>query len=153
MSRITVHHDRRAPRSRRPGSAPGVALAGLAGLSLGVFAGFLLGEVAGPAAERTLRGGHVEPPTRSDVAALVAQARRALDGDLLLRDCHVHVVPVGPGRIELRGWVPDRRSRTRAAQLVTASVHADALINCLLVHGEDDQAPETATPAPDELLA
>ena len=81
------------------------------------------------------------------------QARAVLDDDLMLRDCGLDVIPVGPGRIELHGWVADRRSRARAARLVGDAVRADAIINCLLVHGEDDLPDSRDESDADELLA
>ncbi len=65
-------------------------------------------------------------------------AQAVLDADLPLRECGLEVIPVGRGSIELHGWVADRRSRTRAATLVSQGVNAASVINCILVRGEDD---------------
>lgn len=136
MPRIAL---RRRTSSAKPSHlAAAIAL----GLGLGIAAGFVLGELAGPIASRALR----RRPKRAEresglVSRLVLRAQRVLNDDLPLRDCRLHVVAIGPGRIELHGWVADRRSRARAAHLVSDAVDADAIINCLLVHGEDDAQP------------
>jgi hypothetical protein len=113
----------------------------LLGLGVGVALGFLLGEFAGPAAARAVRR-RGRPDERTPGPSLTQAAQSALDDDVKLRDCDLKVIGVGRKRIELHGWVPDRRSRARAAHLVSDAVSADAIINCLLVRGEDDLAPE-----------
>lgn len=147
MARIVV---RRAPPYLPP--IPGGAI--ILGLGLGVAVGFVLGELLGPVPAGSLFGA-IRPAAAFDpsVRALVDQARAVLDDDLMLRDCGLDVIPVGPGRIELHGWVADRRSRARAARLVGDAVRADAIINCLLVHGEDDLPDSRDESDADELLA
>jgi hypothetical protein len=147
MARIIV---RRATSNHPP--IPGAAI--LLGLGLGVAAGFVLGELLGPVPARALAGA-TKPAAAFDpsVRVLVDQARAVLDDDLMLRDCGLEVIPIGRGRIELHGWVADRRSRARAARLVGDAVRADAIINCLLVHGEDDQPELVNESDSDELLA
>jgi len=147
MSRIAV---RRIARTSSVSTAGAIVL----GLGLGALAGFLLGELAGPAATRTFgRRTPIRGPRRL-VATLVAAAQATLDDDVVLRDCQLRVLAVGPGRIELHGWVMDRRSRARAAHLVSDGVRADAIINCLRVRGEDDlETVDDDDTAPDERLA
>lgn len=153
MSRSIVRRARVMDASPTSESGPWPLLFGL---SLGVAAGFLLGELIGPVASRAV---HDRPITRraqraSQVRQLVAAAQAALDDDLMLRDCHLRVVPIGPGRIELHGWVADRRSRGRAARLVGDAVHADEIVNCLQVRGEDDLPPsDDGDDTSDERLA
>jgi hypothetical protein len=147
MARLIV---RPAP-STQP-SIPGGAI--ILGLGLGVAVGFVLGELLGPVPARALpRASRPAPAVDPSVRGLVVQARAVLDDDLMLRDCRLEVIPIGPGRIELHGWVDDRRSRARAARLVGDAVRADAIINCLLVHGEDDQPELVDESDSDELLA
>ena len=146
MARITV-------RRARPGTGSHTGLAVALGLGLGATIGFLAGALAGPGASRVLRRRSRPLPPGTSMRALVEQAQAVLDDDLVLRDCALEVVPVGSGRIELHGWVADRSSRARAARLVGDAVRADAIINCLLVHGEDDPSPDTDEPDADELLA
>ena len=45
--------------------------------------------------------------------------------------------------VELHGWVPSRGLRARAARAVAAAPGIDTLVNCLLVHGEDDTLLDT----------
>ena len=61
------------------------------------------------------------------------------------------MVPVARGRIELRGWVGTRAARTRAARLVKEAVTAEAVLNAILVRGEDD-LPETDADTGDDDL-
>lgn len=146
MSRIAV---RRASATSPASLAGAVVL----GLGVGAIVGFLLGELAGPAASGALREqARPTPKSRPLVSRLVVRAQAALDDDLFLRDCGLRVLAIGPGRIELHGWVADRRSRARAAHLVSDAVEAEAIINCLLVHGEDDLAIESDD-ATDEMMA
>jgi hypothetical protein len=136
MARIAV---RRASNMQSTSIVGAVAL----GLGLGAAIGFLIGELAGPAATRVLRQRlAADQGPRPLVSRLVAEAQAALDDDVILRDCRLRALAVGPGRIELHGWVANRRSRARAAHLVSDAVQAEAIINCLLVRGEDDDAPE-----------
>ena len=132
MARIAV----RRTAARSTPSAVGTILLGL---GLGVALGFLLGELGGPTATRALKRGRKKTPARQNAAQLVREAQSVLDDDVLLRECELRVLAAGAGRIELHGWVPDRRSRARAAHLVGDAVMAEAIINCLQVHGEDDQ--------------
>ena len=143
MARIAV---RRAGDIAPPPAAGTVLL----GLGVGIVLGFVLGEFAGPAASRALR----RRPDADDGAppSLAHAAQSVLDDDVRLRDCGLKVIAVGRKRIELHGWVPDRRSRARAAHLVGDAVSSDAIINCLLVRGEDDLAGEIDD-ADDELFA
>lgn len=144
MARIAV---RRAAAE----STPPVAGSILLGLGLGVMLGFLLGELGGPIAARALKRGVGATPAPRPVSELVRRAQAVLDDDVVLHDCRLRVLAVGRGRIELHGWVADRRSRARAAHLVSDAVQADAMINCLLVRGEDDDIDGTDTKADEQL--
>ena len=143
MARIAV-------RSAGEIAPPPAAGTILLGLGLGIALGFVLGEVAGPATSRALR--RRNRAEEESPHSLVDTAQSVLDDDVLLRECGLKVIAVGRKRIELHGWVPDRRSRARAAHLVSDAVAADAIINCLLVRGEDDLAAEIDD-ADDELFA
>lgn len=107
------------------------------GLAVGAALGFLMGEWLGPVAPRgvTRRPRPVPAPS---MAELVHDAQSVLVADVQLREWQLDVLPVGRGRIELRGWVGTRAARTRAARLVREEVTAEAVINSILVRGEDD---------------
>ncbi len=111
------------------------------GVAVGATLGFILGELIGPVAKRV-----TSRPARRDarpsMAELVHGAHAALIADVQLREWQLEVVPVGKGRIELRGWVGTRAARTRAARLVGEAIEAEAVVNCILVRGEDDQLPD-----------
>ncbi len=136
MARIAV----RRAAARSTSSTTGTMVLGL---GLGAVLGYLLSRLSGPTPE--FRGESTGSPR--EMSGLVRAAQAVLDDDVLLHDCHLQVLAAGVGRIEVHGWVPDRRSRARAAHLLGDSVSADAIINCLLVRGEDedfDMADETA---------
>lgn len=133
MSRVIV---------RRHGS-PRRSLAGpaLLGLALGALAGFVLGELYGPAAERALTTPRRR--SRATLAELVHDAQEALAADADLAGLALSILPVNRQTVEVHGWVPSRSLRTRAHRLVRDAIGADAVVNCLLVRGEDDAAPPT----------
>ncbi len=136
QSLVVYHYMRRLAVRRRPAVDPStVALGAAAGFAAGALLGFVLGEMAGPV-YRAPRPNAV----RGDraVSQRVQTAQRALDDDLLLHDAHLEVVPAGRGRLELHGWVPDRPARARAGRLAAEAVPDRTVINCVLVHGEDD---------------
>ncbi len=133
MSRFIVRRGRVNEAPPRSHAAGLIAT----GLAAGAVLGVLIAELFVPAVRRAGRTGRRQQAARS-VAELVHDAQEVLHTDLQLRDCGLEVLPVGRGTIELHGWVADRRSRTRATTLVAARVHADSVVNCILVRGEDD---------------
>jgi hypothetical protein len=122
----------------------------LLGGALGLVAGFALGEWLGPLTpERVGRelGALRRRGDRLGAGGTAAAARAALEADPDLRELALDAVAVGPGVVELHGWVPSRRLRARAARAVAAADGIDSLVNCLLVRGEDDTADATDRPA------
>jgi hypothetical protein len=128
MPRLLVR--RAAPRPSRTAPA-------LLGLALGAVAGFVASEVWGPLATQVLP--KVRPRTNRSMAALVHDAQAALAADPQLRDLVIDVLPVSRQRVELHGWVSARSLRSHAHRVACTAVGADAIVNCILVHGEDDQ--------------
>jgi hypothetical protein len=122
------------------------------GLALGATLGFLLGEWLGPAAPRIATRG-ARPVATPSLAELVGEAQSVLVADVQLRDWQLEVVPIGRGRIELRGWVGTRAARTRAARLVKEAVTAEAVLNSILVRGEDDLPENDASLGDDDLVS
>ena len=72
---------------------------------------------------------------------LVSSVRAAIRADETLSKLELHPVGVGAGVVELHGWVPSRALRGRAVRLLQAMPGLERLVDCVLVHGEDD-APE-----------
>jgi hypothetical protein len=106
-----------------------------AGFAAGALLGFVLGEMAAPAHRTRHRA---RAPGDRDVPQRVRAAQHALDADLLLHEAQLEVIPAGRGRLELHGWVPDRAARARAGRVAAEAVPDRLVINCVLVHGEDD---------------
>ena len=121
----------------------------LAGLGLGFAAGLLLGErfhhreLARASARALARG----RPLRLSAAATARAAGNLLAADAELAAAGLRVQGLSAGVVELRGWVASRGARARAARLVAGLPGVDAVVNHLLVRGEDD------LPAPDLHLA
>ncbi len=118
----------------------------LLGTAIGAVAGFAVGEWLGPLdrarVNRALSGSprRGETGARLKAAATARAARLTLEGDPELADLRLEPIAVGPGVVELHGWVGSRRLRARAARLVAATEGIDSLINRILVRGEDDAA-------------
>ncbi|MBK7348973.1 MAG: BON domain-containing protein [Gemmatimonadales bacterium] len=122
----------------------------LVGTAVGVAAGFALGEWLGPVgrrpAARAVPEGadlEAEPLPRPGAAETTRRAQTALAQEPALRELELTPIAVSPGVVELHGWVPSRGLRARAARAVAAAPGIDTLVNCLLVHGEDDTLPDT----------
>jgi hypothetical protein len=140
MPRLVVRE-----RGGRPGALAGTTFLGFA---LGAVAGWALGELLSPAA---VREALTAPARRApSMAELVRDAQGALVGDPLLEGMTLEILPVSRQRVELHGWVPTRRLRAHAYRVACEAVGTEAVINCLLVRGEDDVADSDA---PDALSA
>jgi hypothetical protein len=72
----------------------------------------------------------------------------AFRADPALASLDLSAVAVSRGTVELAGWVPDRGTRARAMRVANGVPGLEAVINSILVHGEDDLAG-----APDLTLA
>jgi hypothetical protein len=128
----------------RPASTELLAWA-LVGAAVGLTLGFVAGEFLGPTARQraqrlvtpgTRPKGDDAPPLRP--RELVRVVRTALARDPELKALDIEPLPVGPGVVELHGWVPSRALRARAVRLVREVPGLDTLVNRLLVEGEDD---------------
>jgi len=80
------------------------------------------------------------------MAPLVRGVERRLAADAELGPLGLEAVAVSQRRIELHGWVPSRELRARAWRTARQAPGIETLINCILVHGEDD-ADAMPTPA------
>ncbi|HEY7682792.1 MAG TPA: BON domain-containing protein [Gemmatimonadales bacterium] len=140
---------------RRTASASELLAWTLVGAAIGVVAGFALGEWLGPLTvdrakpllDRMRQGS--EDSGRLGAAEAARAARRTLASDPDLKGLGLEPIAVGPGVVELHGWVPSRALRARAARLVAGTAGIDSLVNCVLVHGEDD-APGSLRAATDQ---
>ncbi len=126
MPRLVVRH----ATARRPLAGPA-----LIGFAIGMVAGVVLGELWAPTAEAALRRPTFTGPT---LAELVRDAQAALARDPLLGALDINVVPSSRRRVELRGWVESRALRARAHRVCSEAIGTDAVVNGILVHGEDD---------------
>lgn len=125
----------------------GLLVWGALGLGVGVLAGFALAEAVGMVDRkrvgRALERLTAEPLPRP-LPALKA-ARRVVIALARFPDfaeTELEVRGLGPGRVELRGWVPDRRSRALAERTAAAITGITAVVNRILVQDEDDSPPE-----------
>lgn len=138
----------------RPSSSELLAWS-IVGLGLGLVAGFGLAGWFGPGRprddapsldpERPLRA-----PRPLKAAAAERAVERALHADPDFARLDLKAVAVSSGVVELHGWVPSRALRTRAMRRAAEVDGIESLINCLLVHGEDDPA-EPLLDATDQL--
>ena len=129
------------------------SLAGLLGWSiggaaLGLAAGLILGETIGEVGPARIRGlvrkrRRPAPARTGQLARLVRQALRA---DPSLAHLALTALAVSARMVELHGWVSTRAERTHAGRVACAVPGLDSIINCILVHGEDDfNSPEDST--------
>ena len=130
--------------SRRPSSSELLAWS-LVGLAVGLVAGVGLAGFLGPGRPRDdapsldpERAFRAAGPLKGTAAERAVE--RALAADPDFRSFDLKALAVGPGVVELHGWVPTRALRTRAMRRAAEAEGIESLINCLLVHGEDDPA-------------
>jgi hypothetical protein len=119
------------------------------GLGVGIVAGFALAETVGRVDRKRVaravdRLGKIPPPAplsadRAAQAAAVALARTPG-----LADLELEVRALGPGRVELLGWVPDRKRRALAERTVGELEGMTGVVNRILVEHEDSDAPVAA---------
>jgi hypothetical protein len=107
-------------------------------------AGLVLGEryhhrEMARASVRSLTGAR---PVRLSATATARAAANLLAADADLSAAGIRALGLSAGMVELSGWVPSRTARARAARLVAGIPGVDAVVNHLLVRGEDDQPPD-----------
>jgi hypothetical protein len=120
----------------------------IGGAALGLAAGFVVSETLGEVGPARIKGlvrqrRRPKPARTGQLARLVRQALRA---DPALAHLTLDVLPVSARTVELHGWVASRAERTLAARVARGVPGLDTIINCILVHGEDDfNSPEDST--------
>jgi hypothetical protein len=135
----------------RPSTSELVAWS-LVGIGLGLVGGIALAGWFGPV--RRHQDDETIEPSSAPVKLLRASAaeravERALSHDVELGELELRALAVGRGVVELHGWVSSRSLRTRAMRVAAQVGGIESLVNCLLVHGEDDPA-EPALDATDQ---
>ncbi len=131
--------------SDRPSSSELLAWT-LLGLATGLVAGVIGGSWLRPAEAGPGDAPPRPRPRRTITRAplRVAEAARVVVDRLREEPALAHLalqaIAVGPGVIELHGWVGSRAERARAARIAAAIPGITTLVNSLLVHGEDDFA-------------
>lgn len=121
------------------GEVLGWTLAGLAtGLLAGVTAASWLGRGGGNPISRAI--GHWRRVTRParNISTPARSAQAALDASDL-QSFGITAIGVMPGVVEIRGWVPSRAIRAKAARIAAGVPGIERVVNCILVHGEDDK--------------
>src|SRR5512139_2097555 len=138
MRRLSVRRDRGAVE---------VLLVAL-GLAAGVAAGFGLRTLVGRLDRQRMRdavaawtGRHPVPDTGRAVGRRIAEA---LGADPGLAGLALETVPVGPGKLELHGWVPTRAARARAIRIAMEAAPGTEVVNRLQVPEEDESAADPA---------
>lgn len=81
---------------------------------------------------------------RLTASASVRAVEVALRSDPRLAGLSIEARAVSRGAVELRGWVPNRTTRTAAGRTALAVPGIESVINSILVRGEDDR------PSPDQ---
>lgn len=116
------------------------------GLGMGIVAGFALAEAVGKVDRKRvaravdrLGADPLPVPLPADRAAQAAAVALARTPELA--DLELEARALGPGRVELLGWVPDRKRRALAERTVGAIEGITGLVNRLLVEEEDSNAP------------
>jgi hypothetical protein len=140
--------------SVRRGGGGGDILAVAAGLVAGLVAGFGFRTLVGRFDRNRVRdvvadwtGRHLVPTTGRAVGQQIGEA---LAADPATGSLALDTVPVGPGRVELHGWVPTRALRARAIRIATEAAGGTDVVNRLLVPDEDEAPavpPAASTPA------
>lgn len=115
----------------------------VAGTVLGAAAALYLVEALAvqPARVQRLVRPRRSAPVR--VGFLARLARQHLRDEPLLQGTTIEVLPVSARTIELHGWVNTRPQRTAAERAVRRVAGLEAVVNAILVRGEDDQHPIT----------
>ena len=133
---------------KRGTSLIGLLAWSVGGAVLGLGAGLVVSETlgeTGPARIKSLVRQRRHPaPARTGLLARLV--RQALQLDPALSRLRLDALAVSARTVELHGWVNSRAERTRAARVAHGVPGLDTIINCILVHGEDDfNSPEDST--------
>jgi hypothetical protein len=120
----------------------------IGGAALGLAAGLIVNETVGEAGPARIKGlvRRRRRPVPARTGQLARQVRQVLRVDPALAHLTLDALAVSARTVELHGWVGTRAERTRAGRVARGVTGIDAIINCILVHGEDDvNSPEDST--------
>lgn len=131
----------------------GTSLVGLLGWSLGgavlgLAAGLIVNETMGEVGPARIKGlvRQRRRPAPARTGQLARLVRQALKADPAISHLALDALAVSARMVELHGWVSTRGERTHAARVARAVPGLESVINCILVHGEDDfNSPEDST--------
>jgi hypothetical protein len=118
------------------------------GAALGLAAGLIVSETVGETGPARLKGmvRTRRPPAPARTGQLARLVHQAMRLDPALSHLPLAALAVSARTVELHGWVDTRAERTRAARVARGVPGLGAIINCILVHGEDDFiSPEDST--------
>ena len=124
----------------------GLVVWGAMGLGLGLLTGFVLAEVVGKVDKKRLgrvmaRLGVGPAPAPLSPGKAARAAALALAKTPELADLELETRALGPGRVELLGWVPNRQRRALAQRTVSALDGITGVVNRILVEAEDRDSP------------
>ena len=141
MRRLSVRRERGA------GDVFLVAAGLLAGLVAGVGFRTLIGRLDRQRVRDAVADWTGQHPVPETGRAIGERIHEALDADPATGGLSLETVPVGPGRVELHGWVPTRATRARAIRIATEAAAGTDVVNRLVAPDDEDAAwPPTATP-------
>ena len=130
-------------RRKEPLSGIQIVLWSTFGVGTGLLAGFALSEWVGGVSQtrvrRVAKGLGYTGGLHHTSAASARAVETALAAEPRLAGCTLEVLPISRRSVELRGWVGDRSARTLAARVAGAVPGVEAVINSILVRGEDDR--------------
>jgi hypothetical protein len=133
---------------RRGTSLVGLLAWTVGGATLGLAAGLVLSETVGEVGPARI-GGLVRQrrrPAPTRTGQLARLARQAMTLDPVLSGLPLSALAVSARTVELHGWVNNRAERARAGRVARSVPGLESIINCILVHGEDDfRSPEDTT--------
>lgn len=135
---------------KRSTSLLGLLAWSVGGAALGLAAGIVMNETVGevaPARIRRLVSRRRAPARPARTGQLARQVRAALATDVALASFTLEALAVSARTVELHGWVTTRPLRAHAARVARRVPELDTVINCILVHGEDDVTPPEETTA------
>lgn len=133
-------------RERGAGDVLLVAAGLVAGLAFGAGFRALIGRLDRQRVREAVAGWTGRHPVPATGRAIGQRIQEALDADPATGGLALETVPVGPGRVELHGWVPTRATRARAIRIATAAAAGADVVNRLMAPDDEDAAMPPAAP-------